>query len=312
MSFGAHILGPLEDALSEGFDFHSQLNSFFLRSGIRQEIIDKVRQRAELRKLASNRGWAQAPKRFVVQEMLRYLGGPGVQDDVLIANLITGICRSNLPSATEKAAEAVKTLKQHQQTDRQEKESLAQAAREEQRRHEEETGERRATTLQLSREKLKSSFFDLCGQGDPQARGYALEKFLNEVFELEGLKPRAAFKLDGEQIDGSFFWNGQTHLVEARWVKNAVSGSGFSSLIYKISGKTANTRGLFVSINGYSPEAVRALTGKGELRFVCIDGAHLVRCLTPGFTLQALLQEVWRHADETGEPYLPPSKMRVV
>lgn len=311
MPFGAHILGPLEDSLSEGFDYHSQLNSFFLRSGIRQEIIDKVRQRAELRRLASNRGWTQAPKRFVVQEMLRFLGEPGVEGDVLIANLITGICRSNLPSATEKAAEAVKTLKQHQQTDKQEKDSIAHAAKEERRRQEEETGERRATTLQLSRERLRNSFLNLYAQDDAQARGYALERFLNEVFELEGLKPRAAFKLVGEQIDGSFLWNGQTHLVEARWVKNAVSGSGFSSLMYKISGKTANTRGLFVSINGYSPEAVKGLTGKGELRFVCIDGAHLVRCLTPGFTLQALLQEVWRHADETGEPYLPPTRMRI-
>jgi len=205
MPFGAHILGPLEDALSEGFDYHSQLNSFFLRSGIRQEIIDKVRQRAELRRLASNRGWTQAPKRFVAQEMLRYLGEPGVQGDGLIANLITGICRSNLPSATEKAAEAVEALKQHQQTDKREKESIAQAAKEERRRQEEETGERRATTLQLSREKLKNNFFTLYGQDDAQARGYALEKFLNEVFELEGLKPRNAFKLVGEQIDGSFF-----------------------------------------------------------------------------------------------------------
>ena len=54
MPFGAHILGPLEDALGEGFEFHSQLN---LRPGIRHEIIDKVRERAELRSRVSARGW---------------------------------------------------------------------------------------------------------------------------------------------------------------------------------------------------------------------------------------------------------------
>lgn len=311
MPFGAHILGSLEDALSEGFAYHSQLNSFFLRSGIRQEVIDKVRQRSELRRLASSRGWSQAPKRFVVQEMLRYLGAPESQSDVLIANLITGVCRSNLPFATEKAKEAVETLKRHQQTDREEKEAAARAQERERRKREEEAGERRATAVQLSKEKLKNDFLALYGQADPQARGYALESFLSEVFELEGLKLRTAFKLIGEQIDGSFLWNGQTHLVEARWVKEPVAGNGFSSLIYKIGGKTANTRGLFVSVNGYSPEAVRGLAGKGELRFVCIDGAHLMRCLTPGFSLQALLHEVWRHADETGEPYLPPTRMRL-
>jgi hypothetical protein len=75
--------------------------------------------------------------------------------------------------------------------------------------------------------------------------------------------------------------------------------------MYKIEGKTADTRGLFVSINGYSQDALRGLTGKGELRFVCIDGAHITRCLSPGSSLDSMLEEIWRHADETGEAYLP-------
>ena len=95
MPFGAHILGPLEDALSEGFEYHSQLNSFLLRSGIRQETIDKVRERAELRNRVSAKGWQNAPKRFVVQEAIRYLGEIGQQGDIDIATLITGVCTSS-------------------------------------------------------------------------------------------------------------------------------------------------------------------------------------------------------------------------
>jgi hypothetical protein len=39
---------------------------------------------------------------------------------------------------------------------------------------------------------------------DPQARGYAFEEFLKELFSLSNLAPRSAFRLVGEQIDGSF------------------------------------------------------------------------------------------------------------
>ena len=39
---------------------------------------------------------------------------------------------------------------------------------------------------------------------DPQARGYAFEKFLEAVFDAYGMSARASFRLRGEQIDGSF------------------------------------------------------------------------------------------------------------
>ncbi|HEV2042598.1 MAG TPA: hypothetical protein VGT81_21575, partial [Casimicrobiaceae bacterium] len=88
---------------------------------------------------------------------------------------------------------------------------------------------------------------------------------------------------------------------EAKWVSTPVGGTGFGGLMYKIEGKTADTRGLFISINGYSPDALKGLRMKGELRFVCIDGTHLMRCLQYGRSFPALLEVIWRHAGETGE-----------
>ena len=52
---------------------------------------------------------------------------------------------------------------------------------------------------------------------DPQARGYAFETFLKQVFDAYGLAARASFRLRGEQIDGSFVLAEQTYLLEARW-----------------------------------------------------------------------------------------------
>ena len=145
---------------------------------------------------------------------------------------------------------------------------------------------------------------------DPQQRGYALERFLNEFLEFEGLNPRGSFKIIGEQIDGSFAWASSTYLVEAKWVKDRIAGAEFGAFIYKIGGKTADTRGLYISINGYSEQALEGLQKKGELRFVCIDGSHLMRALNYGWDFPKLLNIVWRHASETGEAYLSVSSTR--
>jgi hypothetical protein len=51
----------------------------------------------------------------------------------------------------------------------------------------------------------------------PQARGYAFEKFLNSWFELSHLAPKSSFRLVGEQIDGSFEIGTDVYLVEAKW-----------------------------------------------------------------------------------------------
>ena len=99
------------------------------------------------------------------------------------------------------------------------------------------------------------------------------------------------------------------YLLEAKWQKEPVAGADFGAFIYKLEGKSADTRGLYVAINGYSPQALKSLRSKGTTKFVCIDGAHLFRSLQPGQSLKSLLLAVWRHAAETGEAYLPVSRM---
>ena len=56
-------------------------------------------------------------------------------------------------------------------------------------------------------------------------------------------------------------------------------------------------------------EAIRGMNSKGALKFVCVDGAHIMRALVSFDGLQPILERVWRHADETGESYLPVSKL---
>ena len=54
-------------------------------------------------------------------------------------------------------------------------------------------------------------------EATPQKKGYAFEKFLVWLFELFNLEPRAAYKTESDQIDGSFQLGDFTVLMEAKY-----------------------------------------------------------------------------------------------
>jgi Arc/MetJ-type ribon-helix-helix transcriptional regulator len=303
MPFGAHILDLLETALAEAFPYHSSLDNFVLRCGVPAPRVAKVREHAEKRNQLSGR-FAKAPKRFVAQEMLRELGSGSPGDDRMLAVLVTAFCKGSFPNASPAARAAINALAESRTAEQREAEERRAEFRRQQRAIEREQESADAATA-TERQQLHQSLLSLNEHLDHQQRGYAFERFLNAFFEFEALSPRGSFKIVGEQIDGSFSWATRTHLVEAKWVKEPVAGAEFGAFIYKIAGKTADTRGLYTSVNGYSPQAIESLNTKGELRFVCIDGAHLLRALNPGRDFKKILEILWRHASETGEAYLP-------
>lgn len=305
MPHGPHIYSLLEDALSECFGYHNQLDAFLERVGVPRARIAAARGRAEARKGR----WQAAPKRFVVQEVLRDCHTEKPEDERLVTALVDALCRGTFREATSAGTAAIERLKEERQRDSKavdEKRAELERQREEARR----TSDARFARQLAERERYREAFIGLCAEPDVQQRGYKLEEFLDDFLAFESMAPRGSFKNTGEQIDGSFSAAGKTWLLEAKWVTAAVAGAEFGAFTYKIEGKTADTRGAFISINGFSREAIRGLNGKGTLRFVCLDGAHLLRATEVGWTFEKLLNIVWRHAGETGEAYLPVSAPR--
>ena len=47
-----------------------------------------------------------------------------------------------------------------------------------------------------------------------QNRGRELEKLLSELFNLESLEPRTSYRPKGQQIDGSFYFDGKFFLLD--------------------------------------------------------------------------------------------------
>jgi hypothetical protein len=135
-------------------------------------------------------------------------------------------------------------------------------------------------------------------QLDPQARGYAFEKFLKQLFEGFGLQARDAFRLQGEQIDGSFVLGNDTYLLEAKWQGAPCGNAELHAFHGKVEQKAAWTRGLFISSSGFTTDGLQAF-GRGK-RVICMDGYDLSESLSRELPLNHVLEKKVRRAAETG------------
>jgi hypothetical protein len=125
--------------------------------------------------------------------------------------------------------------------------------------------------------------------GEPQRRGYELEKLLRELFELFDLDPKASFKIIGEQIDGAFTFDGIDYLLEARWQQDQIDPAALDVFDGKIRRKLENTLGLFVAINGFSDTAVGNHSG-ARPTMILMDGADLWAVLEGRLSLPDVLR----------------------
>ena len=99
---------------------------------------------------------------------------------------------------------------------------------------------------------LTTAFHKLFGSGmTAQARGRLFEKFLQELFNRQSIKMGDPFRIVGEQIDGTFKFEGENYIVEAKWQDPSTSTADLYQFAYKVDGKM-HGRGLFISVNGFS------------------------------------------------------------
>jgi hypothetical protein len=139
---------------------------------------------------------------------------------------------------------------------------------------------------------------------DPQARGLRFEGFLNELFAGFGLAPRGAFRLVGEQIDGSFKLQGQTYLVEAKWHGPQIGFADLMTFSGKVAGKASWSRGLFVSNSGFTADGLEAFSRGRQTNLICVDGLDLYEVLSRKVSLIDVLEEKARRAAETNRAFI--------
>jgi Restriction endonuclease len=165
--------------------------------------------------------------------------------------------------------------------------------------------ERRATSQRLA--ELMTRYTKLVSM-PAQARGYALEKLLADLFDAFDLDPRASFKLVGEQIDGGLTIGGEYFLLEAKWQQKLTARDDLDIFSAKVSRRGENTLGLFVSINGFEPTAVDIHSGNRS-PIVLMDGGDLYAVLDNRIDLRDLLERKRRETSMSGRVLLTAAEI---
>ncbi|MDQ2083300.1 restriction endonuclease [Xanthobacteraceae bacterium Astr-EGSB] len=146
---------------------------------------------------------------------------------------------------------------------------------------------------------------------DPQTRGLRFEGFLNELFAGFGLAPRGAFRLAGEQIDGSFKLQGDTYLVEAKWHGPQIGFADLMTFSGKVAGKASWSRGLFVSNSGFTTVGLEAFSRGRQTNLICADGLDLYEVLSRKVSLVDVLDEKARRAAESNRAFVPVRELNL-
>ncbi|XOV68691.1 MAG: restriction endonuclease [Fluviicola sp.] len=152
-------------------------------------------------------------------------------------------------------------------------------------------------------DEIKQDFYGLVSSSDPQKRGFQLEKLLKDLFTLFDLDPKASFRIVGEQIDGMFTFENSDFLLEAKWHQSPVDIGSLDSFSGKLGRRLENTLGLFISINGFSSDAIQAHS-TGRRLMILMDGSDLMAVLEGRIDLIQLLIRKRRYAAQTGNIYL--------
>ena len=149
---------------------------------------------------------------------------------------------------------------------------------------------KRGSHFQAKLAAIRDRFVAFCANSDHKKRGFGLEEVLYDLFFLFDLNPRGAFRRTGEQIDGAFVLAGDHYLLEAKWQEKPVILGDLRDLDGAVGSSLDNTLGLFLSVNDFSPEAIKSYSQGNRPRLICMDGGDLMAVLDGRIELPDLLQ----------------------
>ena len=287
------VIDALGEALRALYWYKDDLRSFFVRAGVPRAVVSQL-------------DWG-ANKRAIVRDLLDGLASQAGGGTEVISKVLDAVVEqddfshlSRLEDGERKADDARRALQRLK--DLLGRESVAERAERAraEKRTEAENRRTAAAERQSAVAELAAEFATLHSMTDEQRRGLAFEPFLRRLFALYDLDPRGAFSLPGEQTDGSVRVDSQLFLVEARWRKDPTSPDDVRSFRGKVEEKLDNTLGIFISMNGFTDEAVKR-AAVPPAKVILMDGHDIVLAVQGHADLLELLRRKIRRAAETGE-----------
>jgi hypothetical protein len=151
---------------------------------------------------------------------------------------------------------------------------------------------------------LRSRFLQISNL-PPQQRGYALEKFLYDLFDAYRFNPRPSFRIVGEQIDGSIEFAHEIYLIEAKWQLEPIVQGDLAVLDSRVSGHSQIGRGIFITAGCFSADGITAHERLRPSAMIGIDGQDLYYLLERALPLGETLRRKLRWLVETGHFHYP-------
>ncbi|MBY3168875.1 hypothetical protein [Rhizobium laguerreae] len=152
---------------------------------------------------------------------------------------------------------------------------------------------------------LLAQFDELARSDNPQHRGYMLEDLLNRAFDLHGITVHKSFRRNdgGEQIDAAFEFDGWHYLVECRWREQLADIRQLDGLSGQVTRSGRQTMGVFLSINGWSPNVIQLLKQNPEKAIFLMEGFDLRAVLEQRIDMRRLLKGKIAALNLEAEPY---------
>lgn len=147
---------------------------------------------------------------------------------------------------------------------------------------------------------VKTEFVTLSTSGSPQSRGRQFESVLYRLLDLHDMQPRIAYNVAFDQIDGSFSFNTDDYLLEAKWCQPRIEREQADVFAAKVQRKGRNTLGLYVSVSGFTHGFLTVPHAQG-CPFITLDGDDLYLVLDGRIRLDEVLQHKRRHLNDTGQ-----------
>lgn len=286
------VVVPLKEALANAFWYKNDLKTFLNATVKNNNIIPTL-------------DWQQAKYKICSDLIDRMIARQDIyQQDILaiiesLCNIVDFSYLLRLENGAEKAQKAKKSIV----TLRNNTQGYFELKSEKQKikANQEKYNEQIIRTIDFDDKltKLKNEFYELSVKTSAQERGYALERFLIDLFNLFDLGARKSFKIEGEQIDGAFTFDGTDYIIEAKWVSKLIEKKELSIFHEKIESKLKTTLGLFISINGFNESSLSS--GFQNNNMILMDGRDLILVLEKRIGLTELLLQKRKHASQTGE-----------
>ncbi|GAA3399343.1 DNA (cytosine-5-)-methyltransferase [Cryptosporangium minutisporangium] len=138
----------------------------------------------------------------------------------------------------------------------------------------------------------------------PQLRGQRFNELIAATLRCWGIDARTSVRSKGE-IDVAFVVDNKHYLVEAKWKKKPADTGQIAKLQKRVRQRLAGTLGLFVSMAGYTPEALADISDGDRLEVLLLDKVHFEAMLSGLVPPLELLGLLLSHAAFEGEAYAP-------